>query len=96
MFETTAVKLTTSKLTSTSASLLPGTMILISAAVVWRLWHKQAKLQTKTGEISNELKYLKKQVAKIKATNKADSDSAALFSSSLKKMSRFNPWSTDK
>ncbi len=94
MFENTAIKISTSKLASTSASLLPGSLILISGIVVWRLWYKQAQLQTKTSELNNELKYLKKQMADIKATNKADSGPAAPLSSSLKKMARFNPWST--
>ncbi len=96
MFENTAIKITTSKLASTSASLLPGSVILISGIVVWRLWYKQAQLQTKTSELSNELKYLKKQIADIKATNKAESGPIAPLSSSLKKMARFNPWSTAK
>lgn len=100
MFENTAIKMTTSKLASTSASLLPGSLILISGIVVWRLWRKQEQLQTKTSQLSNELKYLKKQLAEVKATNKAtnkaDSGSEAPLSSSLKKMARFNLWSTDK
>ncbi|MCU7834181.1 MAG: hypothetical protein KZQ83_02920 [gamma proteobacterium symbiont of Taylorina sp.] len=96
MFENTAIKITTSKFASTSASLLPGSLILISGVVVWRLWYKQGQLQTKTSELSDELKYLKKQMAEIKATSKADSESVAPLSSSLKKMARFNPWSTAK
>jgi len=93
MFENTAIKITTSKLASSSASLLPGSLILISGIVVWRLWYKQAQLQTKTSEFSDELESLKKQMTEIKATNKADSEP---LSSSLKKMARFNPWSTAK
>ncbi len=96
MFENTAIKITTSKLASTSASLLPGSLILISGIVVWRLWHNQAQLQTKTSELSDDLKYLKKQMAEIKATNKAENGSASTLSSSLKKMARFNLWSTTK
>ncbi len=96
MFENTAIKITTSKLASTSASLLPGSLILVSGIVVWRLWYKQEQLQTKTSALNKELKYLKKQIAEIKATNKADSGPADSLSSSFKKMSRFNPWSTDK
>ena len=96
MFENTAIKITTSKLASSSASLLPGSLILISGIVVWRLWYNQAQLQTKTSELSDELKYLKKQMADIKTTNKADSGPAAPLSSSLKKMARFNPWSAAK
>ncbi len=93
MFEKTAIKLTSSKLASTSASLLPGSLILISGIVVWQLWYKQAQLHAKTSKHSDELKYLKKQIAEIKATNKADSGP---LSSSLKKMGRFNPWSAAK
>ena len=101
MFENTAIKITTSKLASTSASLLPGSLILISGIVVWRLWYKQAQLQTKTSELNDELKHLNKQMAEIKmaeikATYKADSGPIAPLSSSLKKMARFNPWSTAK
>ena len=102
MFENTAIKITTSKLASTSASLLPGSLILISGIVVWRLWYKQAQLQTKTSELNDELKYLKKQMAEIKMAEikatykKADSEPAAPLSSYLKKMDRFNPWSTAK
>jgi len=96
MFENTAIKITTSKLASTSASLLPGSLILVSGIVVWRLWYKQAQLQTKTSELSNELKHLKKQIAEIKSTNKEDSGPTAPLSSSLKKIARFNPWSTAK
>ncbi len=104
MFENTAIKITTSKLASTSASLLPGSLILVSGIVVWRLWYKQAQLQTKTSELNDELKYLKKQIAEIKMAeikaaykaDKADSGPAAPLSSSLKKMARFNPWSTDR
>ncbi len=96
MFENTAIKLTTSKLASTSASLLPGSLILVSGIVVWRLWYKQEQLQTKTSALNKELRYLKKQIAEIKATNKADSGPADSLSSSFKKMSRFNPWSTGK
>ena len=103
MVENTAIKITTSKL----ASLLPGSLILISGIVVWRLWYKQAQLQTKTSELNDELKYLKKQIAEIKMAeikaaykadkaDKADNEPAAPLSSSLKKMARFNPWSTDK
>ncbi len=93
MFENTAFKITTSKLASTSSSLLPGSLILLGGFVVWRLWYNQAQLQTKTSDLSDELKRLKKQIREIKATNKTDSSSVV---SSLKKMSRFNPWSTDK
>ena len=96
MLENTAIKITTNKLASTSASLLPGSVILISGIVVWRLWYKQTQLQTKTNELNNELKYLKKQIAEVKATNKADNGSVGSLSSSFKKMARFNPWSTSK
>jgi len=101
MFENTAMKITASKLSSTSASLLPGSVILISGIVVWRLWNKQAQLQTKTSELDNEVKHLKQQMAEVKiaefkADYKANHGPAAAFSSSLKKMSRFNPWSTGK
>jgi hypothetical protein len=104
MLENTAIKITTSKLASTSASLLPGSLILISGIVVWRLWYKQAQLQTKTSELNDELKYLKKQIAEIKMAeikatykaDKADNGPIAPLSSSLKKMARFIPWSTAK
>ena len=96
MFENTAIKITTSKLASTSASLLPGSLILVSGIVVWRLWYNQAQLQTKTSELNDQVKYLKKQMAEIKATNKPDSGPEAPFSSSLKKIARFNPWSAAK
>jgi len=101
MFENTAMKITASKLSSTSASLLPGSVILISGIVVWRLWNKQAQLQTKTSELDSEVKHLKKQMAEVKiaefkADYKANNGPAAAFSSSLKKMARFNPWSADK
>ena len=96
MFENTAIKISTGKLASTSASFLPGTLILVSGIVVWRLWHNQAQLQTKTRELNNEVKYLKKQIAEIKASRKADNSSKVPFSSSLKKMASFNLWSSDK
>ena len=100
MIENTAFKMTSSKIASTSASLLPGSLILISGIIVWRLWYRQTQLQTKTSEISDELKRLKKQMAEIevKATNKADSepDTLETLSTSLKKMARFNPWSKAK
>ena len=96
MFENTAIKLSTSKLASASASLLPGSLILISGIVVWRLWYNQTQLQTKTSELNDELKYLKKQLAEIKVAKKADNEPEESFSSSLKKMARFNPWSTAK
>lgn len=101
MFENTAIKLSTSKLASTSvASLLPGTVIIISGIIVWRLWYNQAKLQTKTSELNDELKHVKKHMAEIKATNEETNKKVSEFespiSSSFKKMSRFNPWSADK
>ena len=96
MFKNTAIKITTNKLASTSASLLPGTLVIISGIVVWRLWYKQAQLQTKTSEMSDELKYIKKQIAKTKATHKADKESEDSLSSSLKKIANFNLWPTRK
>lgn len=101
MFENTAIKIGTSKLASSSAaSLLPGSLILVSGIVIWRLWYNQAQLQTKTSELNNEVKHLKKQMTEIqmaefKAAYKTNSG-AAPFSSSIKKMARFNPWSTAK
>jgi len=102
MFENTAIKITTSKLATTSASLLPGSLILISGFVVWRLWYKQAQLQTETSELNDELNVLKKQMAEIQATNKENCETVApvspldSFSSYVKKMNHFNPWSTAK
>ena len=95
MIENTAFKMTSSKLASTSASLLPGTLILLSGVIVWRLWHRQTQLQTTTSEINNELKRLQLQIAEIKATNKAGSGTETL-TDSLKKMARFNLWPKGK
>lgn len=90
MFKNTAIKIGTTKLAS--VSLLSSSLVLVSGIVVWRLWKKQTQLQTKTGELSDELKHVKKQVAEIKAGNEETSS----LSSSFKKMASFNPWSSSK
>lgn len=77
-----AVNIVTSKLPN--AALLPGSLILISGLVVWKLWSKQAQLQTETSELSDELQDVKKQVAEIKAAN--DDKSETALSSTFKKL----------
>lgn len=91
MLKNTAIKIASSKLASTS--ILPGSLILIGGIVVWDFWRKQAQLQTKTNELSDELEDVQEQIAEIKA----ESESAAPLSSSLKKILNFKlPWSTTK
>lgn len=77
MLDSTTIKLATSKLASASVPYLPGTLILISGIVVWKLWRNQTELQAQTSKLNNELNNVKKQVADIKndgntASNKSD------------------------
>lgn len=90
MFKNHVFKLTTAKVVSAPlipSSLLPGTLFLIGGLVIWRLWHKQAKLQVQTSDLSDELKGMKKQITKIKekSESKTMSGSAAPLADSLKK-----------
>lgn len=82
MLENTAIKIVTSKLAH--APLLPGSLVLISGLVVWRLWSKQAQLQAETSVLSDELQDVKNQVAEIKAIN--DGKSETSLSSTFKKL----------
>lgn len=67
MLKNTAIQITKAKLAG--ASLLSGSLILVGGYVVWQLWRNQAQLQTKTSELSNELKDVKKQVAEFEVAN---------------------------
>lgn len=84
-----AIKITTSKLVSTS--LLSGSLILIGGIVVWRLWRKQTQLQTQTTKMLDELTGVKKQMAELKVDRESEE---APLSSSFKKLASLNPWST--
>ena len=90
MLKNSAIQFATRKLASTS--LLPGSLILIGGIVVWRLWRKQAQLQTETSELSDDIKDIKEQLAEVKA----DSESTTSLSSSFKKLASLNPWSSSK
>ncbi len=68
MFENSAIKIATSKAISSSAPFIPGSMILLSGYVVWKLWKKQTQMQEATSELSKELKIVRKQVAGIKVS----------------------------
>ena len=107
MFKNSAVKIASSKFASApllpSSSILPFSLLLLSGIVVWKLWRKQGQLQTQTNELSDELKNIKKQVAKIKTTEKADTTlspslkkATDLSSASLKKMSDLSSASLKK
>ena len=102
MIKNHLLKLSTTKIASAPlipSSLLPGSLFLIGGLVVWRLWYKQAQLQAQTAELNDELKGMKKQVAKIKVASqvKTKSESAEVLSSSLKKMANIKlPWSSGK
>lgn len=85
-----AVQIASRKLAGTS--LLSGSFILIGGVVVWRLWRRQTQLSAEASGLSNEIKDIKKQLSEIEA----DSQSAEPFSSSLKKLASFNPWSSSK
>lgn len=73
-------------------SLLSGSLVLVGGVVVWRLWRKQAQLSSQANELSEELEDIKDQLAEIE-TNSEPEDP---FSSSLKKLASFNPWSSGK
>lgn len=74
MFENSAIKIATGKAISSSTPFIPGSMILLSGYVVWKLWKKQTQMQEATSELSKELKIVRKQVAGIKVTTEKQSE----------------------
>ena len=90
MLKNSAIKIATSRLAGTS--LLPASLVLVGGIVVWRLWRKQAQLQTETNELSNELEDIKDQLADIKT----DVESEDSLSSSFIKLASFHPRSSSK
>lgn len=96
MVRNTAIQLAAGKLTS--ASLVPGSLFLLGGIVVWQLWRKQVQLQDQSNDLSTEIEDVKKQLARINKSSKADGESVVHFSSYLKeKMTGINlPWSTAK
>lgn len=90
MLKNSAIQIAKSKLVSTS--FLTGSLVLIGGIVIWQLWRKQVQLSTETDGLSDELNNIKKQLAEVKK----DSESTISMSSSLKKLSSLNPWSSSK
>lgn len=65
MLENSAIKLASVKFAG--ISLLPGSLLLVSGIIIWRLWRNQTQLKSETCELSDELKQLKKQVSENQA-----------------------------
>lgn len=71
MYKNSAFKVVSGKIASvpllSTSTILPGSLLLIGGIVFWQFWKRQGQLHAQTSELSDDLKKLKKQVAKIKA-----------------------------
>jgi len=92
MLKNSVIQIASRKIAGTS--LMSGSLILVGGVVIWRLWRKQAQLSTETSELSNELENIKDELATMKTESKSESEDS--FTSSLKKLVSFNPWSSSK